>query len=40
LEIIANNGVTLSPANSTTLPDAETVLNGRAISLVVFSDYG
>jgi hypothetical protein len=32
---IANNGVTLSaPANSTTLPGAETVLNGRAISLV------
>jgi hypothetical protein len=31
--VIANNGVTLSaPANSTTLP--ETVLNGRAISLV------
>jgi hypothetical protein len=29
------NGVTLSaPANSTTLPGAETVLNGRAISLV------
>jgi hypothetical protein len=28
-------GVTLSaPANSTTLPGAETVLNGRAISLV------
>jgi hypothetical protein len=38
--VIANNGVTLSaPANSTTLPGAETVLNGRAISLV-FSDYG
>jgi hypothetical protein len=33
--VIANNGVTLSaPANSTTLPGAETVLNGRAISLV------
>jgi hypothetical protein len=31
--VIANNGVTLS-ANSTTLPGAETVLNGRAISLV------
>jgi hypothetical protein len=30
--VIANNGVTLSaPANSTTLPGAETVLNGRAI---------
>ena len=33
--VIANNGVTLSsPANSTTLPGAEAVLNGRAISLV------
>ncbi len=33
--IIANDGVTLSnPDNSTTLPGAETVLNGRAISLV------
>ncbi|PKH67925.1 hypothetical protein CXF59_05450 [Flavobacterium sp. ALD4] len=33
--VIANNGVTFSaPANSTTLPGAETVLNGRAISLV------
>jgi hypothetical protein len=33
--IIAENGVTLSaPANSTTLPGQETVLNGRAISLV------
>jgi hypothetical protein len=33
--IIANNGVTLSaPANSTTLAGAETVLNGRAVSLV------
>lgn len=33
--IIAENGVTLSsPANSTTLVGAETVLNGRAISLV------
>jgi hypothetical protein len=32
--VIANNGVTSAPANSTTLPGAETVLNGRAISLV------
>jgi len=33
--IIANNGVTLSsPGNSTTLAGQETVLNGRAISLV------
>lgn len=33
--IIANNGVTLSsPGNSTTLVGQETVLNGRAISLV------
>jgi len=33
--IIANSGVTLSsPANSTTLVGAETILNGRAISLV------
>jgi hypothetical protein len=32
--VIANNGVTLSAPNSTTLPGAETVLNGRAISLV------
>ena len=33
--IIAEEGVTLSaPANSTTLPGQETVLNGRAISLV------
>jgi hypothetical protein len=33
--VIANNGVTLSaPANSTTLIGAETVLNGRAVSLV------
>jgi len=33
--IIAENGVTLSaPANSTTLPGQETVLNGRVISLV------
>jgi hypothetical protein len=32
---VINNGGTLSaPANSTTLPGAETVLNGRAISLV------
>jgi hypothetical protein len=28
--VIANNG-DIAPANSTTLPGAETVLNGRAI---------
>ncbi len=33
--IIAEEGVTLSsPANSTTLVGQETVLNGRAISLI------